>query len=70
MSNKYFSFQRIDSLSCNLMLQFYISEFQICKKCSFHMSFSKEVTIKIRLKKGMVLNMVDTQYLHWFLGLT
>lgn len=39
MSNKYFSFQRIDSLSCNLMLQFYILEFQICKKCSFHVFF-------------------------------
>lgn len=45
-SDKHFSFQRKDCL----LLQFYISEFHICKKCSFQISFFKEVTIKIRLK--------------------
>lgn len=54
-----------------LLLQLYISELvSICKKMQFSNFFFQGSNKENKTKNVMVLNMLDTQYLHWFLGLT
>lgn len=54
-----------------LLLQLYISELvSNMQKMQFSDFFFQGSNKENKTKNVMVLNMLDTQYLHWFLGLT
>lgn len=54
-----------------LLLQLYISELvSNMQKMQFSNFFFQGSNKENKTKNVMVLNMLDTQYLHWFLGLT
>lgn len=54
-----------------LLLQSYISELvSNMQKMQFSNFFFQGSNKENKTKHVMVLNMLDTQYLHWFLGLT